>query len=70
MKILKLTLFLVLAGALTACGTKDERQAAALAKRVMGQQARDIIFKQVPSEKDTYELEQKGSKILIKGNIA
>lgn len=70
MKILKLTLFLVLAGALTACGTKDERQAAALAKRVMGQQARYIIFKQVPSEKDTYELEQKGSKILIKGNNA
>ena len=70
MKILKLTLFLVLAGALTACGTKDERQAAALAKRVMGQQARCIIFKQVPSEKDTYELEQKGSKILIKGNNA
>lgn len=70
MKILKLTLFLVLAGALTACGTKDERQAAALAERVMGAQARNIIFKQVPSEKDTYELSQKGSKILIKGNNA
>ena len=70
MKILKLTLFLALAGALASCGTKDERQAAALAERVMGPQARNIIFKQVPSDTDSYELSQKGPKILIQGNNA
>ena len=70
MKILKLTLILVLAAGLTACGTKDERQAAALACRVMGKQAKSIVFEQIKSDTDVYELSQKGSKILIKGNNA
>ena len=70
MKILKLTLAAAVALSLVSCSTTDEKQAAALAKRVMGPQAGQVVFQQIKSDKDTYELSQKGSKVLIKGNNA
>ena len=70
MKILKLTLAAAVALSLVSCRTADEKQAAALAKRIMGPQAGAIVFEQVKSEKDCYELSQNGSKILIKANNA
>ena len=70
MKILKLTLIVVLAGALVSCRTADEKTAAALAGRILGPQAKSIVFEQIESDQDEYELSQKGAKILIKGNNA
>ena len=48
----------------------DERAVGALARRVMGAQARGVVFEQVPAQEDCYELLQKGDKVLIRGNNA
>ena len=52
------------------CKTPDERSAGALARRVMGRMASGIVFEQTADTTDTYEISQKGDKILIKGNNA
>ncbi len=70
MKILKLTIIAAVAGALVSCRTADEKTAAALAERILGPQAKSIVFEQIASDQDVYELSQNGSKILIKGNNA
>ena len=70
MKILKLTLIVALAGVLAACQTADEKEAGALAKRIMGPAAKAIVFEQMESEQDIYELSQIGPKVLIRGNNA
>ena len=70
MKILKLTLIIALAGVLAACQTADEKEAGALAKRIMGPAAQNIVFEQMESEQDIYELSQIGPKVLIRGNNA
>ena len=70
MKILKLTLIIALAGVLGACQTADEKEAGALAKRIMGPAAQNIVFEQMESEQDIYELSQIGPKVLIRGNNA
>ena len=55
---------------LSSCRTADEKAAAALARRVMGDKARTVVFEQVPSTEDCYELLQRGDKVLIRGNNA
>ena len=50
--------------------TPDERAAEALARRVMGGKASAVVFEQTDSATDCYELLQKGSKVLVRGNNA
>ena len=52
------------------CKTADERNAEALARRVMGHMSSGIVFEQTADTTDTYEISQKGDRILIKGNNA
>lgn len=66
----KFCLFVALLLALSACRSADEKAAGALARRVMGPQARNIVFEQVSASEDSYELLQKGDKVLIRGNNA
>ena len=70
MKILKYTLILAASFALLSCKTTDEKTAGELARRVMGDKASVIVFEQIESPEDCYELSQKGDKVLIKGNNA
>ena len=56
--------------ALFSCKTPDERSAGVLAHRVMGARASGIVFEQTADTTDTYEISQKGARILIKGNNA
>ena len=69
-QILKSVLFLVVSLALMSFKTADERAAEALARRVMGGKAKAIVFEQYESTTDSYELQQKGKKVLIRGNNA
>ncbi len=50
--------------------TADERTAEALAHRIMGSKASAVSFEQTDAQTDSYELVQKGSKVLIRGNNA
>ena len=50
--------------------TADECAAEALARRVMGSKASAVVFEQMESPTDSYELLQKGNKVLIRGNNA
>ncbi len=52
----------------TACKSADEKAVSALAKRVMGDKASEIVFKQIPDTVDRYSISQKGDKILIQGS--
>ena len=63
-------LLLVVAMGLMSFRTADERAAGALARRVMGDKASGVVFEQVQSPTDSYELVQKGDKVLIRGNNA
>ena len=56
--------------ALMSFRTADERAAEALARRVMGDKAKAVVFEQTPSQTDSYELLQKGKKVLVRGNNA
>ena len=57
-------------GGLPSCRTADEKAAGALARRVMGPLAGKVVFEQVAADEDTYELLQRGDKVLIRGNNA
>ena len=50
--------------------TADERTAEALAHRIMGSKASAVAFEQTDAQTDSYELVQKGKKVLIRGNNA
>ena len=52
MKILRLTLILALAGAVSSCRTADEKAVAELAGRVLGLQAKHVVFEQIASDED------------------
>ena len=56
--------------ALMSFRTADERAAEALARRVMGGKAKAVVFEQMDAETDSYELLQRGNKVLIRGNNA
>ena len=66
----KLFLYLITLLPLVAWKTPDERAAQALARRVMGEKSSAVTFEQIDSSTDSYELLQKGSKVLIRGNNA
>ena len=55
---------------IVSCRTPDERAAGDLARRIMGPKAAAVTFEQSPEKEDCYELMQKGSKVLIRGNNA
>ena len=63
-------LLLVASLALMSFKTADEQAAEALARRVMGSKAKAVVFEQTQSPVDSYELLQKGKKVLIRGNNA
>lgn len=67
---MRFLLIAFLATLLVSCKTSDERAAQALARRVMGDKASAILFEQADFPSDSYELLQKGSKVLIRGNNA
>ena len=69
-QILKSVLLLVVSLAMMSFKTADERAAEALARRVMGSKAKAIVFEQTDATTDSYELLQKGKKVLIRGNNA
>ena len=66
-KVLSLVAVLV---SVMSCKTDNERAAAALARRIMGDKASAVVFEQIESQTDTYELEQYGKKVKIRGNNA
>lgn len=66
-KVLFLALALI---ASISCKSDDERAAGALARRVIGDKAKVVVFEQITDTVDRYELLQKGSKVLIRGNNA
>lgn len=70
MKTAKLFSLLVVTAVVLSCRTADEKAAEALARRVMGDKARSVVFEQADWQEDTYELSQKGGKVLIRGNNA
>lgn len=69
-QIFKPVLLLIVSMAMMSFKTADERAAEALARRVMGEKAKTVVFKQYDSPTDSYELEQKGKKVIIRGNNA
>ena len=69
-QILKPLLLLVVSLLVMSFKTADERAAEALARRVMGSKAKTIVFEQTGETTDSYELLQKGKKVLIRGNNA
>ena len=70
MKFSKVLLLASVLLAFVSCRTDDERAAEALARRVMGDKAKVVVFEQITDTVDRYELLQKGSKVLIRGNNA
>ena len=70
MKFSKVLLLASVLLAFVSCKTDDERAAEALARRVMGDKAKVVVFEQITDTVDRYELLQKGSKVLIRGNNA
>ena len=69
-QIIKPILLLMVSLALMSFKTADEQAAEALARRVMGSKAKTVVFEQYESHTDSYELLQKGKKVLIRGNNA
>ena len=69
-QIFRSTLLLMAALAMMSFKTADERAAEALARRVMGEKAKAVVFEQTAAAEDSYELAQKGKKVLIRGNNA
>ena len=69
-QIFKSILLLVVSLAMMSFKTADEKAAEALARRVMGGKAKAVVFEQIESSTDSYELMQKGKKVLIRGNNA
>ena len=63
-------LLLVAAMGLMSFRTADERAAEALARRVMGSKASAVAFEQTDATTDSYELVQKGNKVVVRGNNA
>lgn len=63
-------LLLMVSLALMSFKTADEQAAEALARRVMGSKAKAVVFEQTNETADSYELLQKGKKVLIRGNNA
>ena len=61
---------LLLSVVLMSFRTADERAARALARRVMGDKADAVVFEQIQSPADYYELEQKGDRVVVRGNNA
>lgn len=70
MKFSKVLLLASVLLAFVSCRTDDERAVEALARRVMGDKAKVVVFEQITDTVDRYELLQKGSKVLIRGNNA
>lgn len=70
MKFSKVLLLVSVLLAFVSCKTDDERAVEALARRVMGDKAKVVVFEQITDMVDRYELLQKGSKVLIRGNNA
>ena len=66
----KLVLLVVVSLTLMSFRTADERAAEALARRVMGDKARAVVFEQMDAPTDSYELLQRDDKVLIRGNNA
>ena len=66
----RIVLLLMASLALMSFRTADERAAEALAHRVMGDKAKAVVFEQMDAETDSYELLQRGNKVLIWGNNA
>ena len=64
-QILKSVLLLMISLAMMSFKTTDERSVEALARRVMGSKAKTVVFEQYESHTDSYELLQKGKKVLI-----
>ncbi len=48
----------------------DVRSADGLARRIMGPQAKSIVFEKIASQTDTYEIESVGGKVHIRANNA
>ena len=69
-KYAEIVLLLAASLALMSFRTADERAAEALAHRVMGDKAKAVVFEQMDAETDSYELLQRGNKVLIRGNNA
>ena len=69
-QILKSVLLLVVSLAMMSFKTADERAVEALARRVMGGKAKAVVFEQTNETTDSYELMQRGKKVLIRGNNA
>ena len=69
-QIFKSVLLLVVSLAMMSFKTADEQAAEALAQRVMGSRAKAVVFEQTNATTDSYELLQKGKKVLIRGNNA
>lgn len=69
-QVFKPILLLIVSLALMSFKTADEQAVEALARRVMGSKAKAVVFEQIESSTDSYELLQKGKKVLIRGNNA
>ena len=69
-QIFKSSLLLVVSFVFMSFKTAYERAVEALARRVMGGKAKAVVFEQTNATTDSYELVQKGAKVLIRGNNA
>ena len=69
-KIIKNILAAILSLALISCATQEEKVVKSLAGRVLPSCASHFIFEQTEGENDAFELEQKGSKLVVRGNNA
>ncbi len=64
-------LLLTIASVFVGCGgTNDEKAAASLARRVLGGKAGRITFVQTADTLDVFELQQVGTRVVIRGNNA
>lgn len=64
----KIYLFLAVLAALVSCATTDERNARALAERIVP--GYKIDFVQIEDSVDVFEIETVGSRLIIRGNNA
>ena len=67
---LKISFVITVAVGIVSCRTADEKAAGALARRVMGRQAAGVVFEQTAADVESYEITQRGRKVLIRGNNA
>lgn len=71
MRVVTRTATLILSALLALSSCNPEiRNAKALAGRIMGDKASGIVFEQISSDKDSYEIESVGGKVHIRGNNA